>query len=89
MRGSQPSPVTFEAGPFKLNWWETDDLGDVIDKLATDTPFEYVEEHRWANDGESIDTLENVIEPHLMTIGFIEKTSKGRVLTDAGSAHIS
>jgi Holliday junction DNA helicase RuvB len=39
--------------------------------------------------GESIDTLENVIEPHLMTIGFIEKTSKGRVLTSAGSAHIA
>lgn len=38
-----------EAEPFVLNWWETLDLGNVIDTLATNTPFEYREESRWAN----------------------------------------
>lgn len=32
---------------FKLNWWSTDDSGGVIDTLAKDTPFDYLEEHYW------------------------------------------
>lgn len=44
--------VSFESGPFRLAWWNTDDLGRVIDDLATDTPFEYREESAW--DGEEI-----------------------------------
>ncbi|MEE6280140.1 hypothetical protein [Georgenia sp. MJ170] len=44
--------VSFEAGPFKLNAWETDDLGRVVDELAGSTPFDYVEESRW--DGERV-----------------------------------
>lgn len=39
--------------------------------------------------GESQDTVEDVIEPFLMTLGFMEKTSKGRVITQTGSAHLS
>lgn len=38
--------------------------------------------------GESTDTVEDVIEPFLMTLGYIEKTPKGRVLTQAGANHI-
>lgn len=41
-----------EEGPFVLGWWETKDLGGVIDELATGTPFDYVEEHEW--DGEKV-----------------------------------
>lgn len=44
--------VAFEAGPFKLNAWETDDLGAVVDELASSTPFDYLEESRW--DGERV-----------------------------------
>lgn len=33
--------------PFTLNPWETDDLGDVVDQLARDTPFGYHERHQW------------------------------------------
>lgn len=33
--------VSFEAGPFKLNFFSTDDLGRSIDDLAKETPFEY------------------------------------------------
>lgn len=33
-------------------------------------------------------TLEDVIEPYLMQIGFIEKTQRGRVITDAGLEYL-
>lgn len=42
--------VTFEAGPYRLEWWSTHDLGRVIDDLAADTPFEYLEQTAWEGD---------------------------------------
>lgn len=42
--------VEFTAGPWRLNWHSTNDLGKEIDDLAEETPFEWVEESRW--DGE-------------------------------------
>jgi hypothetical protein len=33
--------------PYTLNTWDTDDLGDEIDTLAKDTPFDYHERHVW------------------------------------------
>ena len=47
---SSSGPVSFEAGPVKLNWWEVDDLGDFLDKLATEQDFDYVEKHAWAGE---------------------------------------
>lgn len=44
---TQAGPVSFEAGPYKLNWWETDDLGGNIDTLATEQDFDYQEIHGW------------------------------------------
>jgi Holliday junction DNA helicase RuvB len=38
--------------------------------------------------GESKDTIEEVIEPTLMRLGLVEKTSQGRVITKAGNAHL-
>jgi len=35
--------------------------------------------------GESEDTIEEVFEPHLLRIGFVQKTSRGRVLTPEGA----
>lgn len=35
------------SGPFTMGWWDTKDIGAKIDTLATDTPFDYVEEHYW------------------------------------------
>lgn len=49
---SEGEDVDFQAGPFKLNYWETDDLGTVIEDLATNTPFDYLENTRW--DGEEL-----------------------------------
>jgi len=43
--------VSFEAGPVKLNYWTSTDLGKVIDDLARDTPFDYWEEHHVGDDG--------------------------------------
>ncbi|NEA53602.1 hypothetical protein G3I60_05375 [Streptomyces sp. SID13666] len=35
--------------PWELAWWDTPDVGDTIDRLARDTPFDYVEDHSWAD----------------------------------------
>ena len=49
---TQSGPVSFEAGPYKLNWYTDHDLGGDIDDLAGDTPFDYHERHAW--DGDTI-----------------------------------
>ncbi len=38
--------------------------------------------------GEDPTTLETVIEPFLLQLGFLQRTPRGRVLTDAGRAHL-
>ena len=37
---------------------------------------------------EPADTIEDVIEPYLMQLGFIQRTPRGRVVTDAGYRHL-
>lgn len=39
-----------DAEPFLLEWWSTHDLGRVIDELAADTPFDYLEDTAWSGD---------------------------------------
>lgn len=38
--------------------------------------------------GESRDTIEESVEPYLMRIGFVERTSKGRIATSLGEQHL-
>jgi Holliday junction DNA helicase RuvB len=38
--------------------------------------------------GEDATTLETVVEPFLLQLGFLQRTPRGRVITAAGSAHI-
>jgi Holliday junction DNA helicase RuvB len=38
--------------------------------------------------GEEKDTVEDAIEPYLIQKGFIEKTSRGRILTDSAFSHL-
>jgi len=38
--------------------------------------------------GEEEDTIEDVYEPYLMRIGFLSRTTRGRVITDAGIRHV-
>ncbi len=41
-----------------------------------------------AASGEEIDTILNVYEPYLMQLGFIDRSPRGRILTERGFAHI-
>lgn len=42
--------VSFEAGPYKLAFFQTHDLGGEFDNLAEATPFDYAEVHEWSGD---------------------------------------
>jgi len=37
---------------------------------------------------EPADTIEDVIEPYLMQLGLIQRTPRGRIVTDAGYKHM-
>ena len=37
---------------------------------------------------EPADTIEDVIEPYLMQLGLIQRTPRGRIVTDAGYKHL-
>jgi hypothetical protein len=41
------------ADPYGLLWWDTPDCGGEIDNLARSTPFDYTEQHAWANSSRS------------------------------------
>jgi Holliday junction DNA helicase RuvB len=38
--------------------------------------------------GEEADTIEDVYEPYLLQLGFLQRTPRGRVVTELGSAHV-
>jgi Holliday junction DNA helicase RuvB len=38
--------------------------------------------------GEEADTIEDVYEPYLLQLGFIQRTPRGRIVTKAGQAHV-
>ena len=38
--------------------------------------------------GEEPDTIEDVYEPYLLQLGFIQRTNRGRIVTKSGLAHI-
>jgi holliday junction DNA helicase RuvB len=38
--------------------------------------------------GEETDTIEDVYEPYLLQLGFIQRTPRGRVVTELGRAHV-
>ncbi|MFV0315103.1 MAG: Holliday junction DNA helicase RuvB C-terminal domain-containing protein, partial [Anaerotignum sp.] len=40
-----------------------------------------------ASIGEESETLEDVYEPYLLQLGYIQRTPRGRVVTAAGYAH--
>lgn len=49
---TEAGPVSFESGPVKLAWYQTHDLAAEVDRLAEETPFDWVERHWW--DGETL-----------------------------------
>ena len=38
--------------------------------------------------GEEPDTIEDVYEPYLLQLGYIQRTPRGRVITELGRQHI-
>jgi len=38
--------------------------------------------------GEEAETIEDVLEPYLLRIGFLERTPRGRVITDKARSHL-
>ncbi|HEY3921932.1 MAG TPA: Holliday junction branch migration DNA helicase RuvB [Gaiellaceae bacterium] len=38
--------------------------------------------------GEEADTIEDVYEPYLLQLGFLQRTPRGRIVTDLGRAHV-
>jgi hypothetical protein len=61
--------VSFEAGPYKLNWWTHHNLGQEFDNLAEATPFDYSEEH----------ALEGETFTHKLRLGY---PTLGRIRND-------
>jgi Holliday junction DNA helicase RuvB len=39
--------------------------------------------------GEEAETIEDVYEPYLLQLGFIQRTPRGRVLTELGRAQVA
>lgn len=60
---TQNGPISYESGPYKLNWYETHDLGKNIDDLASDTPFEYRERSYWNASGTGVETRVDLAYP--------------------------
>jgi Holliday junction DNA helicase RuvB len=38
--------------------------------------------------GEETDTIEDVYEPYLLQLGFLQRTPRGRIITELGRAHL-
>jgi Holliday junction DNA helicase RuvB len=38
--------------------------------------------------GEEADTIEDVYEPYLLQLGYIQRTPRGRIITELGSKHL-
>lgn len=62
-------PVNFEAGPYRLNWWTTQDVGNEFDNLAELTPFDYSEHHE----------IVQGVPRHMLRLGY---PTLGRVRND-------
>jgi hypothetical protein len=45
----ETSWIGTNADPYALAWWDHVDCGGEIDNLAKSTPFDYAEQHTWAN----------------------------------------
>ncbi len=41
-----------------------------------------------ANIGEEIETIEDMVEPYLLQMGFIQRTPRGRIVTQLGFEHL-
>ncbi len=87
--------ITHEVGCRALALFEVDEMGlDKVDKLILTTIIEKFNggpvgvNTLAVSIGEEIDTLEEVYEPYLMQIGFMQRTPRGRVATENAYRHL-
>lgn len=59
--------VSFQAGPYDLNWWEVTNLGSEIEKLLKETPMEYIETSYWNSDRTDVKHLVDLNYPRVGT----------------------
>lgn len=87
--------VTREMAKAALDLLEVDELGlDAVDRKIIECMIESFDggpvgvETLAAATGEEANTIEDVYEPYLMQIGFIQRTPRGRVVTNKARAHL-
>ncbi len=87
--------ITYEVCRRALTLFEVDEMGlDKVDKLILTTIIEKFNggpvgvNTLAVSVGEEIDTLEEVYEPYLMQIGFMQRTPRGRVATEHAYRHL-
>ncbi len=87
--------ITYEVGCEALALFEVDEMGlDKVDKLILSAIIEKfgggpVGVGTLAvSVGEEVDTIEEVYEPYLLQIGFIQRTPRGRVATENAYRHL-
>ncbi|QXM05926.1 Holliday junction branch migration DNA helicase RuvB [Crassaminicella indica] len=87
--------ITVEMAKSALELLEIDPLG--LDSVDRNILFTIVEKFNGgpvgldtlaASTGEERNTIEDVYEPYLLQLGFIQRTPKGRVVTKLGYAHL-
>ncbi len=79
-----------------LQMLEVDDLGlDAVDRKILETIIVKFKggpvglNTLAASTGEEMDTIESMYEPYLMQLGFIDRTARGRVVTDLAYQHLN
>jgi len=87
--------ITYEVGCEALALFEVDEMGlDKVDKMILSTIIEKFNggpvgvNTLAVSVGEEIDTIEEVYEPYLLQIGFMQRTPRGRVVTEHAYRHL-
>ncbi len=87
--------ITYEVGCEALALFEVDEMGlDKVDKMILHAIIKKFNggpvgvNTLAVSVGEEIDTIEEVYEPYLLQIGFMQRTPRGRVATDHAYRHL-
>ncbi len=87
--------ITYDVGCQALALFEVDEMGlDKVDKMIISTIIEKFNggpvgvSTLAVSIGEEIDTIEEVYEPYLLQIGFMQRTPRGRVATEHAYKHL-
>lgn len=88
--------ISYQIAKECLNTMEVDDFGlDKVDRKYLITIIDKFGggpvgvETLSAGISEEVETIEDVYEPYLMQIGFIERTPRGRMVTPAAASHVN